>query len=164
MPNLLAEREICPELIQEAATPDAIAQAIVGLLLEPDTLATDAEGFTGGGQTIGRTGRRGANGANGQSNWLNREALRERPPRKRGRTETLWQPKPAPNARQSAPPTPATTRRRRRAPPKRCPISQDAALGDAPAKGIRQRLARLPMASPNTSFDWDCCAAFWSGP
>lgn len=38
MPNLLAEREICPELVQDAATPEAVAQAIVGLLLEPDTL------------------------------------------------------------------------------------------------------------------------------
>jgi lipid-A-disaccharide synthase len=38
MPNILAEREICPELIQEKATPENIADAIVGLLLEPDTL------------------------------------------------------------------------------------------------------------------------------
>ena len=38
MPNLLAEREICPEFIQDAATPDALSQAIVGMLLEPDRL------------------------------------------------------------------------------------------------------------------------------
>ena len=38
MPNLLAERIICPEFVQEAATPEAIAQEVVGLLLEPDRL------------------------------------------------------------------------------------------------------------------------------
>ncbi len=38
LPNLLADRRICPELLQDAATPDAIAQEIIDLLLEPERL------------------------------------------------------------------------------------------------------------------------------
>ena len=38
MPNILAERMICPELLQEAATPEALASEIIGLLLEPDRI------------------------------------------------------------------------------------------------------------------------------
>lgn len=39
MPNLIAEEEICRELIQDAATPEAIASEILGLLLDPDRMA-----------------------------------------------------------------------------------------------------------------------------
>ncbi|WP_309711115.1 hypothetical protein [Armatimonas sp.] len=39
MPNLIADREICRELLQENATPEKIAAEIVGLLLDPDRMA-----------------------------------------------------------------------------------------------------------------------------
>ena len=38
MPNILADRKICPELIQEDATPAAIAEIAVEMLLEPDAM------------------------------------------------------------------------------------------------------------------------------
>ncbi len=38
MPNLLAGQAICPELVQEAATAEALANEVIGLLLEPDRL------------------------------------------------------------------------------------------------------------------------------
>jgi lipid-A-disaccharide synthase len=38
MPNLLAERSICPELIQDDVTPEALASEVIGLLLEPDRM------------------------------------------------------------------------------------------------------------------------------
>jgi lipid-A-disaccharide synthase len=38
MPNILAGRSICPEFIQDAATPEALAQEVIGLLLEPDRI------------------------------------------------------------------------------------------------------------------------------
>jgi lipid-A-disaccharide synthase len=38
MPNLLANKRICPEFIQEAVTPDALANEIIGLLLEPERM------------------------------------------------------------------------------------------------------------------------------
>ena len=38
LPNLLADRRICPELVQDAATPEAIAQEIIDLLLQPERL------------------------------------------------------------------------------------------------------------------------------
>ncbi|EED35780.1 lipid-A-disaccharide synthase [Luminiphilus syltensis NOR5-1B] len=36
LPNILADREIVPELLQDAATPSAIADAIMGILAEGD--------------------------------------------------------------------------------------------------------------------------------
>lgn len=38
MPNILAGRRIVPEFIQEAATPDALASEVIGLLLEPERM------------------------------------------------------------------------------------------------------------------------------
>jgi len=38
MPNILAGRQICPELIQEQATPSAISEIAVEMLLQPDTM------------------------------------------------------------------------------------------------------------------------------
>lgn len=38
LPNLLAEKRICPELVQDAATPEALAAEVIGLLLEPERL------------------------------------------------------------------------------------------------------------------------------
>jgi lipid-A-disaccharide synthase len=42
LPNLLAERMLVPELIQDAATPDALAQALVPLL---DNGVEQTQGF-----------------------------------------------------------------------------------------------------------------------
>ena len=39
MPNIIAGEEICRELLQEAATPEAIASEILGMLLDPDRMA-----------------------------------------------------------------------------------------------------------------------------
>ena len=39
MPNLIADKEICRELIQDDATPEAISAEILGLLLDPDRMA-----------------------------------------------------------------------------------------------------------------------------
>ncbi len=39
MPNLIAGEEICRELLQEAATPEAIASEVLNLLLDPDRMA-----------------------------------------------------------------------------------------------------------------------------
>lgn len=38
MPNLLADRRICPELLQEDANPDSIASEAIALLLEPERM------------------------------------------------------------------------------------------------------------------------------
>jgi lipid-A-disaccharide synthase len=38
MPNLLAEKIICPEFVQENCLPETISQEIIGLLLEPERL------------------------------------------------------------------------------------------------------------------------------
>jgi len=38
MPNLLADRRICPELLQADANPEAIASEAIGLLLEPERM------------------------------------------------------------------------------------------------------------------------------
>lgn len=38
MPNLLAQKRICPEFVQDAATPQALADEIIGLLLEPERM------------------------------------------------------------------------------------------------------------------------------
>ncbi len=38
LPNLLAGKRICPELVQDAATPEALAAEVIGLLLEPERL------------------------------------------------------------------------------------------------------------------------------
>ncbi len=45
MPNILANREIIPELIQSAATPDAIASAAIELLTSKDMLSRMKEGY-----------------------------------------------------------------------------------------------------------------------
>ena len=38
MPNLLAERRICPEFVQDEATPDNLAREVIDLLLQPERL------------------------------------------------------------------------------------------------------------------------------
>jgi lipid-A-disaccharide synthase len=43
--NLLAEREVMPERIQEACTPEALAEALLRPMLEPDVAAAQREGF-----------------------------------------------------------------------------------------------------------------------
>jgi lipid-A-disaccharide synthase len=43
MPNILAGKGICPEYLQENATPKNIAEEAIGLLLEPDRLLTMRE-------------------------------------------------------------------------------------------------------------------------
>jgi lipid-A-disaccharide synthase len=43
--NLLAEREVVPERIQEACTPEALAEALLRPMLEPGAAAAQREGF-----------------------------------------------------------------------------------------------------------------------
>ena len=43
LPNLLAEKRIVPEFVQDAATPDALASAVIDFLLEPDRLLKTRE-------------------------------------------------------------------------------------------------------------------------
>ena len=38
MPNILAQKRICPELLQDAATPEAVSSEVIALLLEPDRM------------------------------------------------------------------------------------------------------------------------------
>ena len=44
--NLLAEREVVPERIQEACTPEALAEALTRPMLEPEAAAAQRAGFT----------------------------------------------------------------------------------------------------------------------
>ncbi|MBW6397865.1 lipid-A-disaccharide synthase [Roseomonas sp. HJA6] len=44
--NLLAEREVVPERLQENCTPEALAEALVAPLLDPDVAARQRAGFT----------------------------------------------------------------------------------------------------------------------
>ncbi|MBX6742392.1 MAG: lipid-A-disaccharide synthase, partial [Acetobacteraceae bacterium] len=44
--NLLAEREIVPERLQEECTPDKLAAELVRLLREPQAAAAQRAGFT----------------------------------------------------------------------------------------------------------------------
>lgn len=43
--NLLAEREVVPERIQEACTPEALAEALLGPMLDPGIAAAQRAGF-----------------------------------------------------------------------------------------------------------------------
>lgn len=43
--NLLAEREVVPEYLQERATPEALAEGLAGLLTEPSRVAAQRAGF-----------------------------------------------------------------------------------------------------------------------
>jgi lipid-A-disaccharide synthase len=38
MPNILAQKRICPELLQDAATPEAVSAEVIALLLEPERM------------------------------------------------------------------------------------------------------------------------------
>ena len=40
LPNLIADQMICPEFVQDAATPEAVASEIIALLLEPERMLT----------------------------------------------------------------------------------------------------------------------------
>lgn len=56
MPNLLAERMICPEFIQEDCKPEPIAQEVIGMLLEPDRLMAMREGLVDTMKLLGESG------------------------------------------------------------------------------------------------------------
>ncbi len=56
MPNLLAGKPIMPELIQEAATSDALAEAALALLTQPVALAAAREELVRVRQLLGRPG------------------------------------------------------------------------------------------------------------
>jgi lipid-A-disaccharide synthase len=43
--NLMAEREVVPERIQEACTPEALAEALLRPMLDPDVAAAQRAGF-----------------------------------------------------------------------------------------------------------------------
>lgn len=56
LPNLLAGEELVPELLQEAATPQALGEAVLGFLEDPDRVGRLVQRFT----TIHQTLRQGA--------------------------------------------------------------------------------------------------------
>ncbi|MBB6051868.1 lipid-A-disaccharide synthase [Armatimonas rosea] len=56
MPNLIAGEEICPELLQDAATPEAIATHILDLLLDPDRMARMRRSLQGIRSQLGEPG------------------------------------------------------------------------------------------------------------
>jgi lipid-A-disaccharide synthase len=56
MPNLLAEKRLCPELLQDAATPDAIATEIIGLLLDPPRMHALKQSLGALKQSLGEPG------------------------------------------------------------------------------------------------------------
>lgn len=56
MPNLIADRQVCPEFIQEAATPEALAGEVIGLLLEPERLLKMREDLKGVVSLLGEPG------------------------------------------------------------------------------------------------------------
>jgi lipid A disaccharide synthetase len=59
MPNILAGRQICPEFVQDAATPEALAQEVIGLLLEPDRMLRMREDLHGAVTELGTPGGAG---------------------------------------------------------------------------------------------------------
>lgn len=56
LPNLLADRRVCPELVQEAATPEAISSEIIALLLEPDRMLKMRAGLQAAVAHLGEPG------------------------------------------------------------------------------------------------------------
>ncbi|MES2461478.1 MAG: hypothetical protein V4671_12920 [Armatimonadota bacterium] len=56
LPNLLAGKRICPELVQVAATPDALAAEVIGLLLEPERLLRMKEDLRAAVSQLGQRG------------------------------------------------------------------------------------------------------------
>jgi lipid-A-disaccharide synthase len=56
MPNILAEKGIVPEFIQDDATPDALAGEIIGLLLEPERMLQQREDLRAATTLLGEPG------------------------------------------------------------------------------------------------------------
>ena len=56
MPNLLAGQAVMPEFIQDAATPEALAGAALGLLETPGALQRSRESLAGVRQLLGPPG------------------------------------------------------------------------------------------------------------
>lgn len=56
LPNLIAGEQICPELLQDAASADAIAAETVMLLLDPEWLFRMKEGLSGVRDALGEPG------------------------------------------------------------------------------------------------------------
>jgi lipid-A-disaccharide synthase len=56
LPNLLAGKRICPELVQDAATPEALAAEVIGLLLEPERLLRMKEDLRAAVALLGKPG------------------------------------------------------------------------------------------------------------
>ncbi|MFM7320129.1 MAG: lipid-A-disaccharide synthase [Armatimonadota bacterium] len=56
MPNLLADRRICPELLQDDANPDSIASEAIALLLEPERLIRMREDLRNAVACLGEPG------------------------------------------------------------------------------------------------------------
>lgn len=62
MVNIVAGRRLCPELIQHAATPEALAEAIDPLLADSPTRASTLEGLRSVNRSLGRNGSEQAAG------------------------------------------------------------------------------------------------------
>jgi lipid-A-disaccharide synthase len=56
MPNILAEKGIVPEYIQDDATPDALAGEVIGLLLEPERMLKMREDLQAATALLGEPG------------------------------------------------------------------------------------------------------------
>jgi lipid A disaccharide synthetase len=56
MPNLIAGKRICPELIQDAATPEALASEVIAVLLEPERMLRAKEDLRAATRLLGESG------------------------------------------------------------------------------------------------------------
>jgi lipid-A-disaccharide synthase len=56
LPNLLADKRIVPEFVQDDATPDALAESVIDYLLEPDRMLRTREDLAAVRALLGEPG------------------------------------------------------------------------------------------------------------